>query len=249
MRIVPTWLGAHEIPLEYRESRGGAARVRRPARARDDSRGRAREARALRRRVLRARRLHRRRDAARSSTAARDAGLAAQAARRRADVRAAAPSWPRRSARRRPITSRRSRDAGIAALARAATVATLLPGHHAVPRQARSRRRRARLIEAGVAGRAGDRLQPRHVADAELPARPHPGRQPAPAERRRGAGRRDGQRGRGARPRRPSRADRAGLFGRSGAVRRRATFASCRTGTATAAASAIVDARQTLSPQ
>ena len=67
MRIVPTWLGAHEIPLEYRERADGRREYRRPARRRDAARSSRARARPLRRRVLRARRVHGRRDRARSS--------------------------------------------------------------------------------------------------------------------------------------------------------------------------------------
>ena len=40
LRIVPTWLGAHEIPLEHRERAAAARDVHRPARPRDAPRGR-----------------------------------------------------------------------------------------------------------------------------------------------------------------------------------------------------------------
>jgi imidazolonepropionase len=85
LRIVPTFLGAHEIPLEHRESE---ARRREyvdllihemiPAVA-------AGAARPIRRRLLRDRRLHRGRIARHSHRGAR-CGPAAQASRRRAHV-------------------------------------------------------------------------------------------------------------------------------------------------------------------
>ena len=61
----------------------------------------------------------------------------AQAPRRRADAVAAAPSSPRSSARRRPITSPPSRDAGIAALAAVRDRRHAASRHDALPREAK----------------------------------------------------------------------------------------------------------------
>ena len=112
-------------------------------------------------------------------------------------------------------------DAGIAALAAAGTVATLLPAHDALPRQARAgagapadRRRRA--------GRPRHGLQSRHVSDDELSARADARRQPARLSappKSIVAATVNGAAALGAGGAR--RADRAGLFRRSGAVGRR----------------------------
>ena len=126
LRIVPTFLGAHEIPLEHRGSRGVAAVVRRHPHSRDDPRGcRGKLARFAdvfcetgvytvdeSRAILSAARnagllikLH-----ADELTSSGGAELAASLGATSADHLAAIS------------------DAGISALAQSATVATLLPG-------------------------------------------------------------------------------------------------------------------------
>ena len=231
MRVVPTWLGAHEIPLEFRERDGGRRQLCRAAHPRD------------------APRRHRRtssRDSPTSSASRASSrttrrvrfsgrhprGARAQAPRRRAEpsggaelaAELGATSADHLAAISRARASRRSRPSQ--------TVATLLPGTMLFlgkPSQAPARR----ADRGGGRRRARDRLQSRHVTDGELPADPHPRRQPAPTVSRGGARRGHGQRRSAPRPRGSRRPDRAGLFGRSRAVRHATIFASCHTGTAT----------------
>ena len=246
MRIVPTWLGAHEIPLEYRERQRRAARVRRSARPRD----------APRRRAERLARFadvfcepgvftvdesasdpHRR---ARRRTAA-------QAPRRRADARRGGAELAAELGATSADHLAAISDDGIAALARAGTVATLLPGTMLFLGKTKQAPARA-LIDAGVRRRARDRLQSRHVADARTFRCPHARREPAAAVGRRSDHRRDGERRRRARrsPTASARSRRA--FRPTSRCSTSTTCASCRTGTATSAASRVVGARQTLSP-
>ena len=192
-RLAERAAAAHrpDVPRRARDparaSRVGArrARVRRSPHPRDDSRGRARAARALRRRVLRDRRLHRRREPRDSHRGARrrDCCIKLHADELTSVGRRGARG--RRSARRRPTTSRPFPTTASPRWPQAPTVATLLPGTMlflgkteagAGPPVHRGRRSR----------RPGDRLQSRHVADAEPAADPDAGRQPAAAERRRG---------------------------------------------------------------
>ena len=95
-------------------------------------------------------------------------------------------------------------DADVDALRDSGTIATLLPGVEFSTRQPYPDARR--LLDAGVAGRAGQRLQPRlllHQLDAALHRAGGPGDGDDP---RRGRARRDVRRRPGARPRRRRRA-------------------------------------------
>jgi imidazolonepropionase len=147
MRVVPTWLGAHEIPLEYRDRQNGRREyIDRLVHEMLPGGGRG-AARPLRRRLLRARRFHGRRiprdPLRRARRRTRD-----QAARRRAECRrrcgARRSAW--RDVGRSPRRDQRGRHPALAA---AGTVATLLPAtllflgkrDHAPAR---------RLIDAGV---------------------------------------------------------------------------------------------------
>ena len=168
MRIVPTWLGAHEIPLEYRDD----ARRRAPSYVEmliDEM---------LPLVVTRAAR-----DASPTSSASR---ASSRSTRRATILTAAAPpglsssstptssSLRRRRARggaRRDVgrSSRRGLRRGHRRARRVGTVATLLPGtmlflgkEHAGAGARADRRRRGR--------RARDRLQSRYVAHAQLSA-------------------------------------------------------------------------------
>ena len=235
MRIVPTFLGAHEIPLEHRE-------LARPTQ-RDYvdllvhemiPRGGAREARAFRGRVLRDRRLHRGREP-RDSPRRAASRAAAQAPRRRADVRPAAPSWPRRVgatsadhlARSRTTASKRSRQGQ--------PWRRCFPGRCCFsgrPKQAPARR----FIEAGVPVALATDFNPGTSPTPNVPLDPDARRQPAAAERRRSGDRRDGERGGGAWrwPTRSARSRRA--FRPISRCSTSAMCVSCRTGTATTAA-------------
>ena len=122
--IAATFMGAHEIPAEYRERPDAYvdARLRR-----DDPGGRARRARRMVRRVLRRRRVHAGGIDARSSTRGQsgrhEAADPRRRARRRAAGRGVAAAVGARSADHLIFV-----DAGGAqALAAAGIVATLLP--------------------------------------------------------------------------------------------------------------------------
>ena len=165
MRIVPTWLGAHEIPLEYRERAGGAARVHRAARPRDAAGGRRARGSPASPTSSASRASTRSTRSREILTAARAAGLGIKLHADELTTSAAARSSPatlgahvgrppRRGQRRR--ASRRSPPRG--------TVATLLPGtmlflgkRDQAPARRADRGRRS--------GRARDRLQSGHVAD------------------------------------------------------------------------------------
>ena len=69
-------------------------------------------------------------------------------------------------------------DGGIAALAPTDTVATLLPGTMLFLGKTRAGARPGGFVDAGRSGGTGDRLQSRHLADHQLPAHPHSGREP-----------------------------------------------------------------------
>ena len=73
--VVPTFMGAHEIPVEYRDA---PRRLRRSRHRRDDPGGRARATGRVVRRLLRARRLHARRSPADILGAGQRAGLKAR---------------------------------------------------------------------------------------------------------------------------------------------------------------------------
>ena len=235
LRIVPTFLGAHEIPLEHREQRGVAASIRRSRRSRDDSRGRRGKARAVRRRLLRDRRLHRRRKPRAFSTAARDAGLliklhadeltssggaelAASLGATSADHLAAVSDDGHRRARAERRPSRRCFRARCSFSA------------------SRSRRRRAGLIDAGVPVALATDFNPGTSPTPNLPLVLTLGVSQLRFERRRGGDRGDGERGGGARrsPTESGRSRRA--FPPIWRCSTSGMSASCRIGTATTAA-------------
>ncbi len=101
LSYVPTFLGAHEVPDEYR---GRARRLRRARRRRDASARRGRRARGVLRRVLRGARLHGRRVAARAGGGARAQPRAARP-RRPAHARRRRAARGEPAARRPPTTS------------------------------------------------------------------------------------------------------------------------------------------------
>ena len=219
MRIVPTWLGAHEIPLEHRERRRGARDYLDLLDRRDAPDVVDAGHRALRRRVLRARRLHRRRDPPNSRRAARDAGLGLKlhadelepVRRRRARRRSSArprptisPRSPRRASPRwpRPTPSRRCfRD-------------DALPRQSEAGAGARAHRRRRAVALATD-------FNPGTSPTANFPLILTLGVSQLRMSARRGDDRGDGQRRGGARAGGRDRADRARLFGRPRALRRR----------------------------
>ena len=234
MRIVPTFLGAHEIPLEHRERADGARRVRRSARSRDDPGRRRGEARPLRRRLLRDRRVHGRRSRRFSlRRATPDCGIKLHADEL---TRAAARSSPRRSARRRPTISRRSRDAGIAALAAAAPSRRCFPARCCF--SARRKQAPARGSSTPACRSPWRRISiPGRRRRTNFPLVLTLGRQPAASERRRGGDRGDGQRGGRARRWRTASDRSPRAFPPTWRCSTSGTFVSCRIGTATTVAS------------
>ena len=224
VRLVPTFLGAHVVPPEFRDDRAGYLAL-----LIDDllpTIARERLARVLRR-VRRALGVHRG-GGAPAARGGAGGGPRRQAARRPAQRRRRRRARGGGGRRRRRITSSAPRTPGIAAMARAGVVAVSLPlaslylGQPPAPAR--------RWIEAGVAGRGGDRLQPR--LGAELPsavradARLH-----APADDARGGaqGRHHHRRARG-RARGADRLARAGQGGRlRGHRRARTSITGCTT--------------------
>ena len=104
----------------------------------------------------------------------------------------------RRTARARSTTSSLIHPDDIAPLAAAECAAVLLPGAEVM--NARAHRARARARRRGRDLRAGDRLQPGHLAGRVAAADHRPRRAPLRLERARGAARRHAQRRLGARP-------------------------------------------------
>ena len=100
IELVPTFMGAHEIPPEYRDRR---RRLRAPDHRRDDPARRGRGAGGVVRRVLRDRRVHGRRSRARSSCGPAPPGSSRGSTPTSSD-RAAAPGSRRNCRRGRPIT-------------------------------------------------------------------------------------------------------------------------------------------------
>ena len=131
VRIVPTFLGAHVVPPEFRGPRG---RLRGPAGWNRSSRAVAREGLAgLLRCVRGGARRSPRREARRDSARRADGRPRRQAARRPAERRRRGGAGGRGRALSAPITWSTSRSAGIAAMARAGVVAVSLPHRVTVP--------------------------------------------------------------------------------------------------------------------
>ncbi len=197
--VVTTFLGAHALPPE---ANGDKERYI-DAGLRDDPRARARTARRRGRRLLRGHRLLAGADRARvrGRQGRRAAG---QAARRPALQPARRAASPPSTARCRPIISNTPTRTASPRWRAAGTVAVLLPGAFYVLRETQAppvdafrRHRRA--------DRDRDRLQSRHLA-AHLAAPDHEhGRDPVPADRRRGHRRRHARGGARARPARRDR--------------------------------------------
>ena len=196
VQVVTSWLAAHALPPEYRDDRDGyhprrgdRRHGRRPWR-RTGRRGR---------RLLRGHRLQPRRDRAglRPRGEARPPGQAARRAALRPRRRGARGAS--RRAVGRPSGMARRRTASTP-WPQSGTVAVLLPGAFYTLRETKAaagpglaRRRRA--------DRAGDRLQPRHLAaDLDAPDHEH-GRDAVPPDAGRVPGRRHPQRRPRPRPR------------------------------------------------
>ena len=151
------------------------------------------ESRPFRRRVLRAGRVHGRRERGRFSLPHGAPGSGSSCTPTSC-ARQAAPSSPRSSAPTSADHLAAISDDGNRALARARP-----PSPRCFPGRCCSSGRTeagagARADRRGRRSRAGDGLQSRHVADAELPADPDARRQPAADVGRRSVRRRDRQR-------------------------------------------------------